>query len=309
MAAIGAQEVDFRSAIAAVNATSHLRVYTQDVFGKIRESLYEGSWTNGTSKNVIATGKLCTPMAATSKQLQNIRVHYLSEQNTLKEAAYDSGKGWYDGGMSSQHFAVAPYSKVAACMLAGFDKLVLRVYAQIEDNTIQEYGWDSDSSGWRKMTNLGAAMPGTHIGCTSYKTSQLSIRLYIQNEEGDLVEKCYDANRGWYNGGLKVPEAPPRAAIAATSFNATSSSVSIRVYYAGPDDRLLEKAWDGQRWQDGGFNERSIPGTQVAVVNWGSGPQLNLRVYFQKGEFVSGVSEWAYSSGRWGAGRNAIPPA
>lgn len=132
-------------------------------------------------------------MAATSKQLQNIRVYYLSEQNTLKEAAYDSGKGWYDGGMSSQRFPVAPYSKIAASILAGFDKIVLRVYAQMEDNTIQEYGWDStfsidlihclltsysvgDGSGWRKMTNLGAAMPGTHIGCTSYKTSQLSIR-------------------------------------------------------------------------------------------------------------------------------------
>ena len=159
-------------------------------------------------------------------------------------------------------------------------------------------------------TRLLSYQSGRYLHKIPLKTTKANKRrLYTQNEEGELVEKCYDANRGWYNGGFKVSEAPPRAAIAATSFNATSSSVSIRVYYAGPNDRLLEKAWDGQRWQDGGFNERSIPGTHVAVINWGSGSQLNLRVYFQKGQFVSGVSEWAYSGGGWGAGRNAIPPA
>ena len=123
------------------------------------------------------------------------------------------------------------------------------------------------------------------------------------------MEKVYEANRGWYNGDLKVPEVPPRAAIAATSFHASSTSVDIRVYYAGPEDRLLEKMWNGQTWGDGGFNERSIPGTQVAVINWGSGPQLTLRTYFQTGQYVSGVSEWAYAGGKWSTGRNAIPPA
>lgn len=134
-------------------------------------------------------------------------------------------------------------------------------------------------------------------------------RLYLQDQDGSLIEKCYDGNRVWYTGGFKVTKAPPRTAIAATNFNANSSGVSIRVYYASGENRLLEKGWDGQGWYDGGLKQDTIPGPQAAVIEWGHGSQLNLRIYFQRGEFVSGVSEWAYSNGQWKQGRIAIPPA
>ena len=58
----------------------------------------------------------------------------------LKEAAYDHSKGWYDGAMSKLRMELAPYSKLAACFLPGSD-LVLRVYCQLPDNTIQEFGY------------------------------------------------------------------------------------------------------------------------------------------------------------------------
>jgi hypothetical protein len=58
--------------IAAVNSTNRLRVYFQDVYGSIRESLYEGGWGNGTEKNVIGKAKLGSPVAATSKELTNV---------------------------------------------------------------------------------------------------------------------------------------------------------------------------------------------------------------------------------------------
>jgi hypothetical protein len=57
-----------------VNSTSHLRVYTTDVFGNIRESLYENGWANGTINNVIAQGKIGSPIAATSKELNEVRL-------------------------------------------------------------------------------------------------------------------------------------------------------------------------------------------------------------------------------------------
>lgn len=62
------------------------------------------------------------------------------------ETAYDSNRGWHDGNMSNQDHAVAPYSKIAACYLAGFERPLLRVYAQKTDNTVQEYGTDSMGS-------------------------------------------------------------------------------------------------------------------------------------------------------------------
>jgi hypothetical protein len=58
--------------IAAVNSTNHLRVYFQDTHGSIRESLYEDRWANGTEKNVIGKAKLYSPVAATSKELNNV---------------------------------------------------------------------------------------------------------------------------------------------------------------------------------------------------------------------------------------------
>jgi hypothetical protein len=58
--------------IAAVNNGSHLRVYTQDCQGGIRESMYEGKWSNGTDKNVIARGKTYSPLAACSKALDEV---------------------------------------------------------------------------------------------------------------------------------------------------------------------------------------------------------------------------------------------
>jgi len=302
------EQILFRTAIAAVNSTSHLRVYTQDVTGSIRESLYEGKWANGTAQNVIAQAKLGSPIAATSKELNNIRVYYVSTDNKLKESCYDSGKGWYDGDLNNKNFVVAPYSKVAASFLAAGSGLVLRVYAQLPDNTIQEFGYDNGSSGWQKMTNLGPALTGSEIASTSYKTSQLSIRVYFQATNLNLVEQCYDGSN-WYKGAFSVPNAIPRTSLAATSFAATSNSISLRVYYGAPNDRILEQAYDGSKgWYTGGFSQPSIPGSEVAVINWGSGSGLNLRVYFENGTDVTGVSEWVWN-GSWTAGVAAIPPA
>lgn len=143
--------------IGAVNDSSHLRVYTQDCQGGIRESVYEGKWSNGTIENVIVQGKIGSPVAACSKGLDEvgitvsiftlagkaesyqIRLYYISNENKLREHCYSAKKGWYAGALNASNFAVAPYSKVAACFLAVAD-LELRVYCQSPDNTIQEYG-------------------------------------------------------------------------------------------------------------------------------------------------------------------------
>lgn len=300
-------QILFRTPICAVNSTSHLRVYTQDVFGNVRESLYEGGWANGTIKNVVAQGKISSPFAATSKELNEIRVYYISSDNYLQEAAYSASKGWYAGGLNAKKFVVAPYSKVSATFLPG-TAAVLRVYVQSADNTIQEYGYDSDSAGWQKMTNLGEALPGTELATTSYKTSQLSIRTYFQSLNFTIIEKAYDASAGWYTGGFSIPSAQPRATLACTSFNASSSGISLRVYYGTASNHILEKGWDNNGWYDGGFKQPCIPGSECAVINWGSGGGLNLRVYFQNGTDVTGVSEWVWS-GSWTKGVAAIPPA
>ncbi|KAF8866316.1 fungal fucose-specific lectin [Acephala macrosclerotiorum] len=295
-------QINFRTSLAACNDQAHLRVYSQAIYGGIRESIYEGSWSGGTSP--IVTAKLDSPICVTSKGLKNIRLYYLSTDNKLCEYAYDSGKGWYQGSLTNSGFPVAAYSSISAAFLPG-SSLQLRVYAQVADNSIQEFGFNSDGKGWQKMTNLGQALTGTSLATCSYSgPAGLSIRTYLQAPSLNLIEKAYDDGKSWYTGGFSVPNAVCRASLAVCAFNASSSGVSLRVYYSGKNDVLLEKAYDGS-WYDGGFNQPCIPGSKVACIAWGS---VQIRVYFQNGTHVTAVSEWCWNGG-WVAGNGALPPA
>ncbi|KAH6661856.1 fucose-specific lectin [Halenospora varia] len=277
-------QIVFRTALAAVNDQAHLRVYSQDVHGGIRESRHEGGWSGGDKPLVVA--RLDTPIAATSKGLTNIRLYYLSTDDKLCELAYDSGKGWHAGSLTKSGFPVAAYTSIAACYLPGWTSL-------------------PDEKGWQKMSNLGEALPGTSIATCSYAGPfSFSIRTYIQMLNLSLVEKAYDDGKGWYTGGFSIPRAVPRASLAVCYFNASKSGVSLRVYYSGKGDVLLEKAYDGS-WYDGGFNQPCIAGSKVTCVSWGS---VQIRVYFQNGTDVTAVSEWMWD-GKWVAGNQALHPA
>lgn len=67
----------------------------------------------------------------------------MSADNTIKEAAYDNPKGWHESRMEKSRVAVAPYSKLAACSLEG-QGMATRVYCQMPDNTIQEFGMNGE---------------------------------------------------------------------------------------------------------------------------------------------------------------------
>ncbi|KAK4169691.1 fucose-specific lectin [Cladorrhinum sp. PSN259] len=295
MAAIN--EIQVRSGVAAVRKDSHLRIYETAVDGGIREVQYEGSWGGGTSRNVIATGKIGTPVAATSLGLEHIRVYYVTADNKLGEAAYDSGKGWYNGDLTKANFSVAPYSSVAAVYLR--HESVLRVYAQHTDDTIQEYCWDG--KGWTKGTNLGQALPGTQIAATTWGTKDLHIRVYAQDADLNIFEKAWDG--GWSTGQLRFANKVTRAALGVTSWG-EGSSLGIRLYYGAPGDLIKEKAWDGSgNWYDGGFSQPCIPASSVAAI-----PLDVLRVYIQNGTKNTAFTEYAWNGG-WVVGHSALPPA
>jgi hypothetical protein len=143
---------------------------------------------------------------------------------------------------------------------------------------------------------------------SQHQLTNFANRAYFQDTSLSIIEKAYDSNQGWYTGGFSIPKAQPRASLSVTDFNASSSGVSLRVYYGTADNKILEKAWDGS-WTSGGFSQPSIPGSESAVITWGSGGGLQLRVYFQNGTHVTGVSEWCWGTGGWTKGVAAIPPA
>jgi hypothetical protein len=132
MAAVN--EILFGASVAAVRKDNSLRVYESDVNGNIRECQYENEWTGGTSSNIIASGRINTPVAACNLGLETIRVYYVGHDCKAHEACYDEGRGWNNGGFG---FDVAPYTNLAAIFLSKTD--TLRVYGQKADNSIQEW--------------------------------------------------------------------------------------------------------------------------------------------------------------------------
>ncbi|GIJ86422.1 hypothetical protein Asppvi_005310 [Aspergillus pseudoviridinutans] len=264
-----------------------------------------------------------------------IRVYTLTEGNTLQEFAYDSGSGWYNGALGSAKFQVAPYSRITAVFLAGTDALQLRIYGQKPDNTIQEYMWNGD--GWKEGTNLGAALPGTGIGATSFRyteyngpsiryeppyanintealTNKICAQGLVPTDDLKLVQRAYNPHKGWYPDLVTIfDKAPPRTAIAATSFGAGNSSIYMRIYFVNSDNTIWQVCWDhGKGYNDKRTITPVIQGSEVAIISWGSfasnGP--DLRLYFQNGTCVSAVSEWVWTSAHGSQlGKNALPPA
>ncbi|OAL62154.1 hypothetical protein A7C99_6729 [Trichophyton rubrum] len=270
--------------IAAVNSVNLLRIYSQDTSGGIREARFEGYWSGGLANDTIAKARANSSIAAASDDLELIRVYYLLPNNTLGEAASDSQSRWYTGSLNNYNFQVASHSRLAAVFVPSIQRPRLRIYAQLGDNTIQEFGYD----GLRRSTT----------------------RLYFQTTDRHVVERVYD-NRSWSDGGIVVRKAKSRTPLAATSFLLTPGNPqSVRVYYGNEDNRILEKGTEGGTyWYDGAFEHSAIPSSQVAAVDWGNGGVFNIRLYIQDGAFKNGISEWAWFRRSWRRGILAIPPA
>ncbi|EFY94816.1 fungal fucose-specific lectin [Metarhizium robertsii] len=298
-------DIAMRASVAAINKGSSIRVYESDVFGGIREAMYEGKWTGGGSRNVIARGKIGSPVAATSLGLDFIRVYYIGEDNKAKEICYDKhGKHWYDGALNNR-FKLAPYSGLAATFLesSSEDHKLIRLYGQLEDdNHIQEWCYDT-KHGWTVGANLGEAIPGSSIAVATWGKSH-NIRVYVQDTNLNIVEKVYDGSR-WQTGSLHVKDATPRAALGVTSWT-EHSNVAIRLYYGSgsPGNVIKEKGWDHSTgWYDGDFAQGSIPASHVAAI-----PKPVLRVYIQNGTKFTAVTEFEWE-GKWKVGQQALPPA
>lgn len=293
-------EISIRSPLAAVANGLHIRVYQLAVDGGVREAQFEGSWTGGLAKNTIGTVRLNSPLAAAALKLDHIRVYGIDNNSTITEFAFDTGKGWYQTGLTGQ-FKVAPYSAIGAVVLG--NELKLRVYAQMSDNTIQEYVWDGNH--WSKGHNFGEALPGTDIAATSWVESdnRIGICIYFQDKSKKMIEQCYDdQTRTWFAGAFSFESDITRASLAAVSW----AGPHHRVYYSAPDDCIKEKCWDNTGvWTDGGFNNEALAASNVAVTTIGG---IGLRVYLQNGTDNTATTEFVFTD-KWSVGTQALPPA
>lgn len=85
--------------------------------------------------NIFRNSRSCELLT----QILQIRVYYVSADNKLKQVSYDGGSGWNRDTLGTSFF-LAPNSKVAAVFVSQDGNLDVRVYAQLPNNTIQEFG-------------------------------------------------------------------------------------------------------------------------------------------------------------------------
>lgn len=182
-------EIAIRTPLAAVANGNHIRLYQLDVNGGVREAQYEGSWGGGQVRNTIGTVRLNSPLSATNIGFSQIRVYGIDNDDTVKEFAYGAGRGWYLGALGGK-FRVAPYSSVAAVFVS--EKI--HVYAQLPDNTIQEYRWNGTS--WHEADNLGQALPGTSITAAAWGSHEDSASIrYVSKTLVALFISLVNQNR------------------------------------------------------------------------------------------------------------------
>ncbi|KAL3480575.1 fungal fucose-specific lectin [Aspergillus californicus] len=305
MASTRAQQIRFRCAITASNNEDNVQVYSQDTSGGIRESRCQnGKWTGGDEGSIVKHGILGTPIAAVCGERNNMmHVFYVAEGNLARQMHRDPRGRWQDGNLNETNVRVAPYSMMAACHVKNADK-PLRLYVQLPDNSIQEFGSDDSGREWSQLANIGPALPGTGLACAVTQGHNPSIRLFCQDENMAITERCCRDGRTWKDGNLSISKAEPRTDLTAV----LCGDNEVRVYYADRDNHIRERVANDDNWKEGHFDQSCVPGSQVAAVSWGSRHGCNIRVYFQNGHQVTAISEWKFD-GKWEQGQQGLPPA
>ncbi|KAL2845018.1 fungal fucose-specific lectin [Aspergillus pseudoustus] len=304
---VGAEQIRFRCAISAINREDNIRVFSQDTSGGIREATCEkGRWNGGTDDDVIAYGILGTPIAALQKKTDEMtHVFFIGEGNVVREMCRDENReSWREGEINKMNIRVAPYSMMCACFVEGHNQQGMRLYVQMMDNSIQEFGCDDSRLGWLQMSKIGRALPGTGLACACTPGRDMCIRLFCQNEDMDIVEHCSRDGHTFKTGTLHIKKANPRTDLTAIMCGDTET----QVYYVDRENRVREMCTTNDKWQQGDFDQPCVPGSQVAAVSWGPRRECHICVYFQGGYQVTAITEWKYH-GRWEEGQRGLPPA
>jgi hypothetical protein len=125
---------------------------------------------------------------------QMMHVFYIGEGNVVRQVYRDSKGKWCEGDLDRENIRVAPYAMMCACFVEGSNRS-MRVYVQMQDNSIQEFGFEGELSllfrwhgmevngdvldsrrGWVKMANVCNALPGTGLACVAMPGRDMCIR-------------------------------------------------------------------------------------------------------------------------------------
>ena len=110
-----------------------------------------------------------------------------------------------------------------------------------------------------------------------------------------------------------VHNAPIWTGFTVTSFKHSGSPVNLRLYWVNSDGGFWLWCWDSSGFRDSRRMTGSvIQGSEIAALCWDGSPP-EIRVYYQGGTKVSGITEWVYGAvahvnvGK--TGKDPLPPA
>ncbi|TFK59766.1 hypothetical protein BDN72DRAFT_965946 [Pluteus cervinus] len=207
-------------------ASSEIHIYYLDTSNMLQEYVYNNGWSNGAapaSPNISPNTSLAATTWYDNFSVQQIRLYYQKQDNTIQELAYSTGSGWSSG----QAFSDQAYPGTGLGAFASNSvSFSTRVYWQAKDLTLNEY---ISGSGWTRNTLQWSASPSSGIAAIAWLN--LNIRVYYENIAGNVEEVSYNNASGWAGS----PSPPTNTLVGfqspiSATFWVNGADIEIRTY-------------------------------------------------------------------------------
>ncbi|KAL5349843.1 hypothetical protein ACLOAV_004877 [Pseudogymnoascus australis] len=196
---MSALDIILNTAIVAVNNNDHVRIYTQDTKGGVRESLYENEWQNDNGGNTIVTVKPGSPIAATSKELNDATSPPSSLATPLRPTPPTAAGTPATLAPKSSSWHLTPS---AATFLAIESKLLHR------HDLLQHLQPKYPATTPAPSAPLPPLRAAIAVALFPPSPSKIALRVYHSDADKTLIERAYDGD-GWYAGAFvqkTIPE-------------------------------------------------------------------------------------------------------
>lgn len=242
-----------------------------------------------------------TSVAAINKGT-SLRVYETDIEGKIRETQYE---GKWTGGTSANAIGHGKIGTPVAATSLGLSSI--RVYFIGPDNKVHESCYDSGRSWYDgDLTKAGFAVAPYSGIAGVFIDSHSTLRVYGQLANNTIQEWCWNNDGKAWHTGTNLGAALPGTSIAATSWG-NGSPHFIRVYFQDTSLNIIEKAWDGKGWYNGGLHfTNDVTRTTLGVTSWTHGnTSPAIRLYYSAPSNI--IKEKAWDGSGWYDGNFAQP--
>ncbi|KAF8459737.1 fucose-specific lectin [Kalaharituber pfeilii] len=290
-----------RSALAATNFNTNIRIYFQAYDGQLLETTSEDGVHFKRTRDPLPAPKkpkTFTPIAATSyHEGREVRVYYLTTDFIIQELCW-SGSGWYAGALNDLNVQTASYSNLA---VVHYEEKFRVYYQGSSDNNILEL--INDGLKWEHGSRIREASPGTQL--TAIHTSNDNV-LHLIYQDRHFATR-YVISRNDWEQDTEIVNARTAPGSSLALINIKASAADFRLYLNEPRQakygESANPSGEVHAWGVVKTLINNIPLSHLAAVTWGNVKEI--RVYSQTNG--DDITEYRWEGG-WKAGHH-IPTA